>query len=427
MKKRSEELISSLVIPVFTIIFILIYMIWEGDREVIRDLILIIGGVALLWRAESHDKIAKATLQSSEQTIFKDNFEFLTHPSESIRIGGIHNLHELAIQSPKRSKAVLEIFSAHLRSKTKEKDYQKDYADKPSEEISLLLDLLVSKESKLRKAYEEENSGEKYILNFQGAFLNGAYCNDAWLKGANLGRVRMQGTWLSGAQMQGALLPYAQMQYAFLTKAQMQGAYLASAQMQGASLAFAQMQGATLLSAKLHGANLEAACLQVAALGDKAIEKSQGGVLKSAQLQGAILENVQFQGADLHNVILRGASGRYSEELEHIKFVERMNMRRGKDTDLSGKVVFSGGLGQKDKQNIMPMLQQAEQYVLPAILEWFKHRQKVLNDLDVGTEANYAIPSEVVVGILPGKEVNQIIEECQTAMALQPEDSADSD
>ena len=413
-------------IAISAIILVAVYIIWKGEREGIRDIILIIGGIAVFWRAASHDKIAKATLQSNEQTIFKDSIESLAHPSESVRLGGIYSLYELAIQDPKRSKEVLEILCAHLRSKTKEDDYIKNHKVRPSEEISSLLKLLTSKESKLRMAYEE-SSGEKYMLNLQGAFLNGAYCADAWLRGANLSEACMQSAWLANAQMQGAFLTRAHMHGAWLDKAQMQGAFLLGAQMQGASLFNVQMQGAILLGTKLHGANLEAACLQVAEL-------------HNTELQGAVLEHVQLQGADLQGVILRGASGRPPKvSLKPVEFIDRVKVRQGKGTDLGRKVIFSGGLSQKNKKSIAQILEQAEQYARFEIPAQLKRRRNALNNLDVDTDPSHEIPKgkkegekkgvieEVVIGILDEKEADQIIAEYNKATAWKKKDADDSD
>ena len=142
-------------------------------RDVATVLLALIATVALLRRAAALDKtakaqnetakaqreISKATLQSNEQTIFKDGLGFLGDDSESVRLGGIYNLHELAINNPERSKDILEILCAHLRSKTNEDDYQELYPTRPSVEISSLLRLLTNEESKQRETCKENGGG----------------------------------------------------------------------------------------------------------------------------------------------------------------------------------------------------------------------------------------------------------------------------
>ena len=453
--------IEVLAIVLFTAVSAMVYMTWfyngnnraiiyEFLRDVAAGCLVLIGAVALLRRAASQNQIAaaqnktaEATLQSNEQTIFKDSLNFLINGSDIIRLSGIYNLHELGIKNPNRSKDILEILCAHLRSKTNEEDYQENHKSEPSVEISSLLELLASEKSELREACEK-SSGERYILNFKGAFLNGADLRGAWLREADLShsqlqeadlsraqmqsaqlrKAQMQGAWLekaqmhgadmsktqmqeanlSRAQMQGADLYEAQMQGADLPNAQMQGVWLGDAQMQGANLQNAQLQGAKLLMAELHGANLEGAQLQISQL-------------DHAKLPGTILKDAQLQGADLNNVDLHGASGRPPTKSSEQDAVDCMKSRLNKNTELDDKVLFSGGLSQEDKENIEKALKQAKRYCTdPETLEWIESRQQALQELDVDTEPSYDMPKEAITGILNFYEVNQIIEEYENAI-----------
>ena len=309
---KKNRLITALAILLVFTVLVMACKTYGGDKDSVykflRDLasglLVAIGAVALLRRADSQDEIAKATLQSNEQTIFKDGLAFLGNDSESVRLGGIYNLHELAVKKPERSDDVLEILCAHLRSKTNEEDYQKNCQSRPSVEISSLLRLLTNEESELRKACEGKGGGG-YTLNFRGAFLNGMVLPGAWLKEANLREAQMQGANLSGAQMQDADLSGAQMQDADLSGAQMQDADLSGAQMQGSHLLRAQMPGAHLLNAQMQGAALYEVKMQGADLRDT---QMRGARLSAAQMQGANFSNAQMQGVVLYEVSMQGAA-----------------------------------------------------------------------------------------------------------------------
>lgn len=427
---------------------------------VVGAIAALVSAVAALWKAASKAKIAKAKLQSSEQTII----ESLGSEDLSVRINSIHKLHELAIKKPNRSKEILEILCAHLRSQTSEIEYQEKYKTEPSEEISSLLELLTSKESALRKVVEENDNG-KYILNFRRAFLNGADLHSAWLKSADLSHAKLQNSNLSKAQMQGAKLQDAQMQEVNLQEAQMQEARLRKAQMQGARLFRVQMQGAfmegacmpaanlkearmqgvDLSSAELYVADLERAHMQGANLRTAQLQgvnlrgtKLHGVNLMNAQmqmarlhgteLQGAILMGTQLQGADLKHVNLRGAgitSITWTRRYEGLK--SRIELRRRKSTELNNTVIFSGGLSQVDKESIYRALEKSYAYYkIDSILRWVEDVSNGIKEwmkLDVGTPPSYEIPKGVITGVLNDDEVDKIIEEYEKAMAWEQDDA----
>ena len=439
---------------------------------VIGAIATLLGAVAALWKAASKAKIAKAKLQSIEQTII----ESLGSEDLSVRINSIHKLHELAIKKPNQSKEILEILCAHLRSQTSKAEYQEKYKTEPSEEISSLLELLVGKESELRKVVEESDDGE-YVLNFRKAFLNGANFHRAWLEGADLSHselqrasfveaqmqraklagVQMQGACLLGAQMQGISLFEAQMQEAQLSGAQMQGAFLGKAKMQGTSLWDTQMQGAWLSEAQMQGAELYMTQMQVAQLSKTQMQgasllltQMQGAWLQETQMQGASLSGVQMSEADLDHLNLCGVSDSHFKSLPALnaaadssednnsyeKFKSHMESRRDKLSELDNTMIFSGVLKPnkqeydeyEHRENIKEALRQAKQYIAPNFLKWFESKQDALQNLfDAGDEPGCEIPEEgIVAGVLANKKIDQFIEEYEKAMAWKTED-AESD
>ena len=320
---------------------------------------------------------------------FQGAVEHLGSDSESVRLGGIYALYGLA-DKPRYKKDVHEILCAHIRSKTKKGDYQKEHKNKPSTEIQALLGLLSGKS----KSQVFDTKDEPLKVNLHGAYLRGADLQDTQLQGATLDNAQLQGIDLRKAQLQSANLRNTQLQHADLQEAQLQGvklqntqlqhadlrraqlqranfqntqlqhadlreaqlqsANLRNAQLQGADLQVAQLQGAYLRNAQLQGADLAGAQLQGADLWDAQL---QGTNLILAQLQGADLQGAQLQGAYLRNAQLQGTYSTDTSYLLYVKaysappFAERIKEGAGKETNLD-TVVFAGGMSVEDLKEI---------------------------------------------------------------------------
>ena len=382
-------------------------------------------------------------------------------------MGGIYNLRKMAINKPIEAKNISEILCAHARSTTQKKDYQKEYSNKPSNEIQLLLDLLNKKEgnpfkeirldlsstylrgAKLREAQLQEANLSKTQLqeaNLSKAQLQEANLSKAQLQEANLSKAQLQGANLIEAQLREAKLIEAQLQEAKLIKAQLQGAYLSKAQLQeaklieaqlhgadlrvaqlqGADLEYAQLQGAKLIGTQLQGANLEYAQLQGANLFGV---KLQGADLSNAQLQGANLRYAQLQGANLHNVQLQGADlskaqlqGTFTEKIDIAiysisSFKERITNRIDKTTELK-TAIFKGGI---DEEYIKDL----KKYLSPMVEKKFLTQERpdiLLNKLESHIrpveESDYDLPenSGATTGILTKEMAKEIIKKYDEAM-----------
>ncbi|MGI9250320.1 MAG: pentapeptide repeat-containing protein [Pseudohongiellaceae bacterium] len=398
----------------------------KNKNEILSFLVPISGGLivlmstlALISRAESQDKIAEAqnktavaqnetataqketaaaTLEANRQAIFESGITNLGNPSESVRLGGIYTLYELAVKEPFRAQNIIEILCAHLRAKTQEPKYQKFFTNRqPSNEIASLLLLLTGEKSEpLKKALEECR------LDFSGAFLkkanlkkarlHRAYLPYVQLQGADLSEAQLQETDLSHAQLQEAVLSEAQLQKAHLWEAQLQGARLWETQLQKAGLWGAQLQKASLWRAQLQGADLSEAQLQEADLSEAQLQNANLSIaelhdadlssaqlqraglskarllranLSKAQLQGANLSEAQLQGANLSGAKLHGA---YAHTLDgdapSLLIVENnIKDRTGEDTDLS-TAVFSEGTPEENKAAASKALENADRGIL---------------------------------------------------------------
>ena len=278
-------------------------------------ILAVIGFVLFYMRVKAMDKsaeaslqLAEASLQENQQTLFSTAIGHLEGKNESVRLGGIYALYELATGDTTKEKyreTVHEILCAHIRSKTNEKEYIEKYIDikpesksKPSTEIQSLLNILTKK--------PKCHPFQGIPVDFSGARLQYADLYKAQLQSANLGSAQLQSADLRGAQLQSANLCGAQLQSATLTSVQLQSANLREAQLQDAILIGAQLEFANLSKAQLQSANL-----------------------MFAQLQSAYLDEVELQGAKLGGIQLAGAtSTEWLIQSVH-SFRERMKDRVG--------------------------------------------------------------------------------------------------
>ena len=196
------------------------------------------------------------------------------------------------------------------------------------------------------------------------ANLSGADLSDADLSGAELSDANLSGADLSDANLSGADLIRADLSGAELSDADLSGAELSDADLSGAELSDANLSGADLIRADLWGADISGTDLSRADIFDANLSGADlwranlsGADLWRANLSGADISGADLSGADLLNANLRGANlylidlqninirlsegmqlyGAYSaEDDDTTSFHERINSRRGKETDLSG-------------------------------------------------------------------------------------------
>ena len=241
-------------------------------------------------------KANQLTEQGMRQGRLKDAIEHLGNDSESMRLGGAHELFHLAqdmMDNYSIRQTVLDILCAHIRRTTGEGTYQYRHPSNPSQEIQSLLTLLFVQEHDVFAGLRI-NLGESWLCgaemrgarllraDMRRATLNKATLNDADLKKAilvqthlkearleraclreaDLFEVEMQGAGLSGAQLQGANVDSGRLTAAYLHGANLQGAFLFSTQMHGATLTSAKMQGAVLAWTYLQAANFKQASMQ---------------------------------------------------------------------------------------------------------------------------------------------------------------------
>ena len=392
--------------------------------------------VAVLIQTMKRADAAKKALDQKKEAIvqktFSDGITHLGHESESVILGGIHSLLDLAKENNDYRPMVLKILCTHIKTTTAAEEYRKKHPKQPSTTIQILLNSLFKDEE--YNIFTVDPAEKNYRVDLSGAYLAGSELSGARLRGSNLAEsqlqradlrgAQLQGADLRGAQLQGADLITAQLQRAKLTKAQLQGAYLIEAQLQRADLVGTQLQGAFLIEAQLQGAFLTGAQLQGADLKGTHLQRAflteaqlQDTLLIQAQLQGALLRKTQLQGADLTRAQLQGAylhkaqlqdtklrqtemqgAYMYQTELPHetqmggsnlrggysltfeltpLKFQARIKNRIGRDSELNGAVFNKEAEGPEAFQDKGPAI--TGSYTKEEADQWIKEYEEALD------------------------------------------------
>lgn len=118
---------------------------------------------------------------------FAESIKLLGNEKESARIGGIYNLYFWAKEFEEYRESVFMIFCSHIRSITIASDYQRQYSDKPSNEIQTIIDVVFR---------------NKKDLNLFDGFK--ADLHQSWLKGANFKNANLRGAIFSEAHLEDA-------------------------------------------------------------------------------------------------------------------------------------------------------------------------------------------------------------------------------
>ena len=200
-------------------------------------------------RADAAKKALDQKKESNVQKTFSDGITYLGHESESVILGGIHSLLDLAKENNDYRPRVLKILCTHIKTTTAAEEYRKKYPKQPSTTIQILLDSLFKDEE--YNIFTVDSAEKNYRADLSGAYLTGSELSGARLQGVTLAGAQMQGANLTEAQLQAADLTRAQLQEADLTRAQFQEALLMDAQLQGANFTEAQLKAAHMISAQL--------------------------------------------------------------------------------------------------------------------------------------------------------------------------------
>jgi uncharacterized protein YjbI with pentapeptide repeats len=158
-------------------------------------------------------------------------------------------------------------------------------------------------EARLRKV--SLNEPEKYLPQFRGAHLTGAWFLAANLEGADLSNLDLSYAQLGSTNLRGANLENTSLMFASIFDVVLEGANLEKAILFEARLWLTNLTGAKLEKAYLVGARLTDVILNEANLKRANLEEAE---LHSASLRNANLANANLEGADLRYADLEGAN-----------------------------------------------------------------------------------------------------------------------
>ena len=310
----------------------------SDKSDVLKYLGIGIGGVVLMLQAAIANRRAKAMQLTAEahtrsnenaehglrQERLKNAIEHLGNKSESVRLGGAHELFHLAQDTRDDDsirQTILDILCAHIRRTTGNNTYLDRYSSKPSEEIQSLLILLFVQEHDV----------------FTGLRIN---LRESWLNGADLRRARLMGADLREARLNEADLESGVLQEAGLEEAYLKGANFRRATLREARLFAAHMHGTMFLEAEMQGVNIQYGNLTTAAFtyanlrgAHLAGAKMYGTILTGAHMEGADISGAYLQASRLKAANLRGAGSHDWDS--SIPFADRISGAIGKACDLS--------------------------------------------------------------------------------------------
>lgn len=281
--------------------------------------------VLALWRAsvaernaESARREADISHMSLRNERYKNGAELLASEKPLTRIGAIHELENLAFESPSEHLGqVVPLLCAFARHPPAHADQLRsndavDEADarwQPSDRPRIFAtreDVVLAVWAAVRccEMNRANPTGPRPQLDLNNVVLDRAVLTGIRLPGANLIDASLRDADLHGANLGGAELLLADLSDAILIKADLTRVAGGGATLVGAHLSRADCVGADLERADLANADLTAAILESATLTNA---KLQQAVLRKANLQGTMLRGADLSGADLTDVDLSQA------------------------------------------------------------------------------------------------------------------------
>jgi len=283
--KKAGNLIDQYRKPVFAInvtiivlVVLVVIVVPLSNQEWITILSFIVGVLGfMLTGGLLYLQASNASKQMSAEQ-FKNAIEHLGNANQAVVLGGVHALHNLAVNFPKEySQQVFEVLCSFIREETRKPKYQAIVMNMPVSSkntqqvtslivIQTIVDKLFRYEKPEDSVYWDHKTKQYYQADLSGVFLPKVDLQDASLQGAVLRGANLQGADLYNAKLQGARIWNANLQGADLSYANLQDADLKKANLQEAKLIIADLQKAKLNNASLKGADLENADLQGALL-----------------------------------------------------------------------------------------------------------------------------------------------------------------
>jgi uncharacterized protein YjbI with pentapeptide repeats len=243
--------------------------------------------------SDADASLALRRLELTEQSQVTERFtravEQLGSGQPAVRLGGIHALERIMIDSARDHPTVVEQLAAFVREHAG--GWPPEEWEDPDPELGpVAADVLAAVNALARRPRDRE---ERAPVNLSGVILTYANFAGADLSGMDLSWANLEGTTLTRANLMGAKLQYAKIDRADLIDCTMVRANLYRSTLYGAQLGGADLSDANLNESKLAQAHLAAA-------------KMHGARLTNADLTSTTLSGADFTGADLTGAIASG-------------------------------------------------------------------------------------------------------------------------
>ncbi len=270
-----------------------------------------------LENTQEQMKLTAMQLENTQKQLISDQFKnainHLGSESQSVVLGGVHTLLNIAGEYDEYRRSVFEILCSFVREETNNPDYQRHVmqklamADKSAMPITFS-DLesaeppppvsLIVVQTVVDKLFCERASREifsTFRANLSDAFLRGSVLDYVQMPAADMHRTDLQGTSFNWANLLRANLNQANLQDSLLFVANLQESLLHGANLKNAKLTGANLQRAWLNNADLQGAKLNSANLRMAKLFDANLQGAKmnhTSIDTQTELERAVLQDV---------------------------------------------------------------------------------------------------------------------------------------
>lgn len=323
------------------------------------------------------DKLFKLQQKSNTSNRFKDGIQLLGSDNDSVVIGGIYLLDELArYDTVCYAKQVFEVLCAYLRTDTNEK-WNRDIEISPRKmekylfphKYQIVIDILFRDTKNFYKSNIKEY---KIILNncclvnanLRKANLENVIIKNALLINSNFEEANLSGAILSNVRAESSVFCYANLRKTSIYDlcavcinfygANLEGAFLTEINTNGGNMCFVHMEGVQLSNAKMQGVSFFNAYFEGALLSNVDFSLSE---FHKARMEGVGFNKVSFKSAVISYLNICGG-GEYDIRINrkiHDSDMEMFKNRIGKSSVLKSegeRSVYFGKIELKEFSSI---------------------------------------------------------------------------
>lgn len=390
-------------------------------QEWIAFIISITGIILLAIRAQNQGKQIEIQIEQNTDAMFNAAVTLLGSDETSARTGAIYSLYHLAIESKKYRGQIAQILCSHIRSKTREKKYQEDNSEKPSNEIQTAINLLFRNVSGQKGLYckfiselPKADLSHAYLVwaNFSGAYYHAADFRMAHCEGADFNNAHCEEADFQYAHCKGAIFSDAYCEGANFKKAHCEGANFSDSHCEGACFDSAHCEGADFNSAHCEGTDFRYAhCQETNFLR----AHCEGANFEVAHCEKAYFLKAHCEGANFRETHCQG--GRFNHAFFQGTYAGKnyqgLSSRINKETQIDEMIIL-GTVSEESINNIERAQKEAERF-LPE--NWY-FNMKNLIDENKGLRLLYCrsgnMPAGIKTGVLENsKELRALIEKLE--------------